>query len=364
MLQAIFCTYKRPSAYNNAKTTILLICPRLIKVKCPAVVRSRSSFLPLHGKFLKRMFKQYWRTYPWWMQLSLFILLSYILFWLFQAIALAVVPMISTNDLSKITENSPTADLNASLLTQLLASVSVFALPPLLFAYLTHPRPARYLGLNVPPKKINLILSAFVMLGALPLLLTFAALMSKIDFGATIRTLEETSQRMMEAYLSIRSAPGLIFAFLVLAIVPAFGEELFFRGILMRFAARRRVTMIMPIVMTALIFALIHLNPSGTLSIFFAGIILATIYYLTGSIWCSIIAHMSYNGFQVCLTYFGKDNAAIKEIVKNNSLPLSIIVLGTAVFVISFYLLWKNRTPLPPAWADDFTQEELSEKAV
>lgn len=77
-----------------------------------------------------------------------------------------------------------------------------------------------------------------------------------------------------------------------------------------------------------------------------------------------MLGHMLNNGLQVALLYFGANNATIKAIGESNELPAFVPVIGVAVFAASFYLLWKSRTPLPPDWADDYTKEELSEKAV
>ena len=106
-----------------------------------------------------------------------------------------------------------------------------------------------------------------------------------------------------------------------------------------------------------------HSNPYGMLSIFLAGLLLGGIYYLTGSLWCSIAAHACYNGLQIFLTYAAKASPTLKVIEETSSVPLSWVITGTIVFASVFYLMWKNRTPLPNNWSEDYTPEELIEEA-
>jgi membrane protease YdiL (CAAX protease family) len=150
-----------------------------------------------------------------------------------------------------------------------------------------------------------------------------------------------------------------------MAILPAAGEELFFRGILMRFIKKRSRSITFPIIISALMFALVHFSVYGFVPILLSGILLGLIYYLTGSILCSMLFHMLNNGLQIIAVYMGNSNPAIKHAIDSNWVPPYILIGGLLLAGISLYLLWKNRTPLPPDWANDYTQEEIAaEKQV
>jgi membrane protease YdiL (CAAX protease family) len=163
----------------------------------------------------------------------------------------------------------------------------------------------------------------------------------------------------MNAFLNIPDFYSFMRGLLIMAIIPALGEEMFFRGVLMRFVKKRSRTMLAPILTSAALFALAHSNVYGLPSIFSAGILLAVIYYLTGSLWCSIFAHLLFNGLQVILSYAGSNNAAIKAFMSTNTVSYPLVIGSILVFCVSFYLLWKNRTPLAPNWTDDFAPGEL-----
>ena len=92
--------------------------------------------------------------------------------------------------------------------------------------------------------------------------------------------------------------------------------------------------------------------------------ILALVYYLTGSIWCSILAHLLNNGLQVVLMYLSSENETINAVKESEQLPFYIPLGGLVLFIVCLYGLLKEKTPLSPGWSNDYTQEELSENAV
>jgi len=312
------------------------------------------------------MFNRYWRTYPWLFQLLQFVILIFIFSFFFMG---AVAPFamfqlgVSAEDILSLSEESPRRIINAALLVQFLNAAGIFLIPALLFAYFTHPRPGEYLGLRKPGKPIHWLLVVLIMLGAMPIFLFVAELISHLDFGESVKQAQEQNDRLTKGLLNMTSPLHFLASFLVLAILPGLSEELFFRGLLMRFAAKRSVSIILPLIVSAVLFTLMHSNPYGMLSIFLAGILLGLLYYLTGSLWSSILAHVVYNGFQVVMIYAAKGNKEMQTILENNHVPVTWVVLGAVVFAGSFFWLWNVRTPLPPNWAADFSPEELTEEA-
>jgi len=266
---------------------------------------------------------------------------------------------ISTEAILALSDKSPRYIINTMLTGQIFSSAGLFLLPALLFAYATHPKPFQYLGLRKPEKSFHLLLCIIIILSATPLFLTIAEWMSHINLEAA-KAAQEMNDRMMKAFLSMHSLPQLLFSFFVMAILAGFGEELFFRGILLRFTSRRIPSVLVSIIIVALLFALLHSNIYGLPSIFLAGTLLGYFYYLTGSLWSSILAHIVYNGTQVLAVYYSDKNATIAAMNEANHVPVLWTIIGTAICISSFYLLWKTRTSLPANWTDDYTAEELT----
>lgn len=308
------------------------------------------------------MFKnRYWREYPWGLQFLLFVLMIFTLSSFFMVIAYLVVPLftgVPIADLAGLNDQSTRRIKDAFLLAQGISSTGVFLAPAVLFAYMAHPRPAEYLGLRKPGKAIHWLLVPLVMLGAMPLLLGLEALMRDITLAGKAQEMQNDTDSAFKALLSMQSFGDFLKTFAVLSIVPAICEELLFRGAVMRIIHLRNKRTAVAIAVSALTFAVVHYNPVGLFAIFFAGVLLGGIYYLTGSLWLSMLAHFLNNGLQIVLMYLGTKNAAIKAFVDGDSIPLWLIGAGAVLFAGSLYLLWKNSTPLPDDWSDDFKGEE------
>lgn len=311
------------------------------------------------------MFNRYWREYPWYFQLFQFILMLFISASFFMFCSYYLVPMVTGVDVTAIqglSENSDARTRIATYVFQLIAHSGTFMIPSALFAYATHPRPFEYLGIRMPEKSSQWLIVTFLMLSAIPIISGIAALLDKIELTGDWKEMKDQFAASQKGILGYKTFGEFIMAFLVLAIVPAIGEELLFRGILMRFAAKRmKRSIAFPILITATLFALMHWNIIGFVSLLIAGVLLGLLYYLTGSLLLAIWGHLIVNGTQLVLIYIATNNKAVKDFNENNDVPITLITASVIVFVISLYLLWKNRTPLPGNWTDDFTQKELEE---
>lgn len=307
------------------------------------------------------MFNRYWREFPWMLQVFQFTIMVFIFFGFAGVISAMLLPRLTgfqAAEIISIAEGMTRQQANAMLLMQLIVASCAFLIPPFLFSYITHPRPKWYLGLRTPGKPVQWGLVVLTMLGAMPVMISLGNWISHFDFGPAVKAAQEQDELRMKGLLNMPTFGDFLKTFLVLAILPGLSEELFFRSILMRFSAQKIRNIIFPIIISAVLFAWSHTNLYGLPSIFLAGMLLGGIYYLTGSIWCSVLAHMLNNGLQIILMYMANSSGAMKTAMDSNELPLYFPVTGLLVFAVSFYLLWKNRTPLPANWTDDFADEK------
>jgi len=96
------------------------------------------------------------------------------------------------------------------------------------------------------------------------------------------------------------ASPGWVF---VIGVVLApLVEELFFRGFL--FAGfRQQYGWKKAALLSAMFFALIHMQPTAILPIFLLGLIFAYLYHVSASIWPAILMHMLSNGLALGAVY-------------------------------------------------------------
>lgn len=172
----------------------------------------------------------------------------------------------------------------ASPLVMLLLQLAVFLLPSLLFIRARGRGYGRALRLRRPfAAHIPLLLSAFFALFT-------GALLLSILCGGTESLGNSTTTYESVAPSSIWTALAIIPA---LALLPAILEELLFRGILFTELDRRGA--LRAILVSALLFALIHFDLANLPVYFYAGVLLALVLYATDSLPATMLLHAAYN---------------------------------------------------------------------
>lgn len=91
-------------------------------------------------------------------------------------------------------------------------------------------------------------------------------------------------------------------SFLLTAVMPAFCEEFAFRGAIYG-SYRKKQKGIVPIVLSSLLFGLMHLNFNQAPYAFLIGVAICLAYEATGSIFAGMIMHLVINGSSVVSTY-------------------------------------------------------------
>ena len=142
-------------------------------------------------------------------------------------------------------------------------------------------------------------------------LLTGVALVGSMGatilYGLLMRALGAEILLLPEDYSDI-VFPGraAVFTFLALAVWTPLTEEVFFRGFVFAGLVPGRGVLGAAVV-SALIFSGFHLTsgPGVLIPIFITGLLLASLYHYTGSLWPSVAAHAGQNGVLLLATIYG-----------------------------------------------------------
>ena len=97
--------------------------------------------------------------------------------------------------------------------------------------------------------------------------------------------------------LTYTDTPTAIVSYMTVALAPAFAEEFLFRGVI--FGNLRPFGRTQAVLISAMLFGLMHENVA---QIFYAptvGVVLALVYEYTGSIWCSVFIHLFNHQYSV-----------------------------------------------------------------
>lgn len=162
-------------------------------------------------------------------------------------------------------------------------------------------------------------------------------------FGEWMTETEEFVKSSAEAIIGQKTPLGIGMALLVIAVIPAIGEELLFRGVLQKlFQAWSGKHA--GIVITAILFSAIHLEFSGLLPRIFLGLFLGYLFYWTNNLWFPIIVHFLNNAFiVVAWQFYAPGDIDINEIGAPQLWAASAGTLLFAGFMYFFYKVAKLR---------------------
>ena len=154
---------------------------------------------------------------------------------------------------------------------------------------------------------------------------------------------EEELRALTEYLTRFENFGGLLVGLLVIAVLPAVGEELVFRGIVQR----RFYTLVgnphVAIWLAAFIFSAIHFQFFGFFPRLLLGALFGYIYYWSGNLWYAIFAHFVNNGFTLVMLYLYQRGSVDVDIESTDSVPWSM-ALGALLVCGAFLFFFKQRT--------------------
>ncbi len=130
---------------------------------------------------------------------------------------------------------------------------------------------------------------------------------------------------------------------IVIAVSPAVCEEAIFRGYLYS-SLNKKMKPVFAILISALVFGIYHLSLFQGCFAFAMGIILATVLYITNSIFATAIIHFICNAFSVMSMLCGDDLVKILPFMASDSDMVKVIVfiISALVTALGFFLLIKT----------------------
>ena len=185
-------------------------------------------------------------------------------------------------------------------LAQVLGTFFLLFVPAALYLFVCYGKNKSWLGFN---KYINYkqVLIGFCLIFlaniiAQPLSdMTRNILTHSPGLNSMAQSLENTYSDQVTALSNLKSWPQLLMALAIMAFFPAMFEEIFFRGALQNLLVRWWKLPVLGIIVTSILFSLIHMSVYLFLSRALLGFILGLMYYRSKNIWVNIIAHFLNN---------------------------------------------------------------------
>ncbi len=212
---------------------------------------------------------------------------------------------------------------------QFLNQLGVFILPVLLFSFLVSTEPASYLRLKEKPKTIIFSVSFLIVFTILPFINYLEELNQGLQlpqmFIAIEQWMSDKEQQaalyLTEVIIKTNTFPGLLLNLLIVALIPAIGEELLFRGVLLKLIKDITKNPHWAVFISAALFSAFHLQFYGFLPRFTLGLVLGYLFIITNNLLVPVFVHfinnaaavivfnLHYNGFiKISMEDFGSLN--------------------------------------------------------
>lgn len=213
---------------------------------------------------------------------------------------------------------------NASKVAQSISALIGFLLPALLTTSMMSRKPLKVLGFEgkIMPAQAGIVIGIIV---------TAMLVSSAIGYlGYSIRypqswvtyftKLEREYGNQMIAVLGSRTNLNYVIALITLGFIPALCEEALFRGGLQNFLTRSSNRPWFAIIIVAIIFSIAHISGFSFLPRLFLGVVLGAIYYYTGRLWLSILAHFLNNALYLTIIFFTPSgNKTMSDVINDQS---------------------------------------------
>jgi len=157
----------------------------------------------------------------------------------------------------------------------------------------------------------------------------------------TFIDLEEKSDHTYALFLKYNTGKQFLINLIVMSLLAAVGEEIFFRGILMRVLTKWFGNVHVGIVTSAIIFTIIHFQPYKVLPMLVLGTFLGYVYYRTKTLWVPILLHAINNALVVVSDWGSKSGYYMPVFSSDFQFETIHIVLSSIGFVIMGIVLWK-----------------------
>ena len=248
-----------------------------------------------------------------------------------------------------------------NMVLQAVSTFFIFFVPVHFFAAICYRKPFAYMGFNFRFNYKQVLLVIGILILTFPLsgaLATLNKILPISEYWAVkFKAMELARQAQEAALININSFSRFVISLIVIAFLPAVFEETFFRGGLQNLFTRWFKGPWVAILLTAVIFSLIHLSYYGFLVRFALGVVLGFIFYYSGSLWLNILLHFLFNGVQVTALYVMTMKGVKDKNVEDN-FPLWMGLAALVLLLYLFKLFKKTSAIKQPKYVEELTPDD------
>lgn len=283
------------------------------------------------------------------MQLLLIAMLCVFSTVLFSLLASLLVVAFFGFDLNSFNDYSNPTVIEGLKLFQLLSAIGLFIVPPIIYGIVVTKKPFSALALNKFSTPKNWLLVLLIMVISTPFMSWLVEFNSELilpeflaPLEAWMKQSEQSAEQLTKLFLTFNGISSFLYILLIVAVVPAIGEELLFRGVLQKIMVDWIKNYHIAIWVTAILFSALHMQFYGFLPRMLLGALFGYVFYWSGSLWLPILGHFINNGSVVILSFFYPEMINDSEITlfEGNANWIATVVSG--VILLGLMVVFKR----------------------
>ncbi len=254
-------------------------------------------------------------------QLMIFVFITLLSYLIFSLLGLGILLIFGSQGLESIQamdfDSMSKADINLYKVMQIFSSIGIFIIPAIIFSYLRTGKPLEYLQWKSSVELSPTAMAVVVMMASFPILVILMIANQAMVLPDFLEGLERWMKEqelqladLTEIFLQMDGFGDFLLNLFMIAIIPAIGEEMLFRGGLQKLLQEWTNKPHLAILVSSIIFSAIHVQFYGFLPRMVIGMLLGYLFYWSGNLWYPIIGHFINNGVQVAAVYMGKMDAS------------------------------------------------------
>lgn len=240
---------------------------------------------------------------------------------------------------------------------QAIYSVGIFIVPAFMLGYLFYSGPQDKLGLHTgkSPHISTVFLSLLLIVAAMPFINITAEFNASMHLPESMsgierwmRNMENEAMGITKKLLSGATYQALFVNLIVVALIPAVGEEFLFRGVIQRVFFQMTRSPHAAVWLAAGLFSLLHFQFFGFLPRLFLGVMFGYMLVWSKTIWIPVIAHFANNALAVIFYFFQARGTVGGDLESIGTREFTLVYFLGSAAILAFVLaaIYRNEQML------------------
>ena len=235
---------------------------------------------------------------------------------------------------------------NAFMFSDMIGKIVGFILLPILYLLISKQQDSNPFKQDprIPFTGISILLGISALVLSLPSITVIAELNKNMHLPEAFKHIEDSirkSEALAEAltslFVNVHSTPDILLSILALALIPAIGEEIIFRGFFQRELIQITKNIHLSVWVAAAVFSFIHFQFLGFFPRMLLGALLGYMYVWSGSLLVPILMHFTNNALTLILLIAYNNNVIDFNPDSSEQIPYAFVLISFIACVAIVY---------------------------